>query len=450
MLVLVIVALEVPLGASLRDRVDVEVRSQARGQAEVVAATSSDSVVPPRKAELQPLIARAARAVRGRALIVDSDGTVLADSAGSTQVGRNYSNRPEITEALAGRGDQRERHSETLDEDILATAVPVVHRGERVGAVRITQSVAAVDRAINRSRAGLLLIGALVLGVGMAAAIFIASQFAGPLRRLEAAAESISAGQLEVRAPVEGSTEQRSLARAFNEMTARLGRLLESQRQFVADASHQLRTPLTGVRLRIEEAQAASTPEAAATELDAALHEVDRLSHTIDELLVLSRAGERDVPGERVELAECARDAVDRWRAAAGEKQIELNVQIATAGEVFCARVDLDRAVDALIENAIGYSPPGTTVEVRVDGARIEVLDQGPGLQGDEPETLFSRFRRGAAGQAAPAGTGLGLPIARELMRPWRGQVSLEDRSGGGAQARIDLPPFTDSLPDGS
>jgi signal transduction histidine kinase len=446
----VIVALELPLGASLRDRVDAEVRSQARGQAEVVAATGSDSVVPPRPGELRPLMERAARAVRGRALIVNSDGTVLADSPGSTAVGRNYSNRPEIAAALRGHSDQRERHSETLDEDILATAVPVVHRGERVGAVRITQSVAAVDRAINRSRAGLILIGVLVLVAGMAAAVFIASQVAGPLRRLEAAAESITAGQLDVRAPVEGSDEQRSLARAFNEMTERLGRLLESQREFVADASHQLRTPLTGVRLRIEEAQAASTPKDAAAELDAALHELDRLSKTIDELLVLSRAGERDVPGQSVDLRASARDAARRWDATARGKQTEIEAVGANTCEVLCARVDLDRALDALIENAIAYSPAGTTVEVRVDGARIDVLDQGPGLRGEDPDGLFSRFRRGEAARAVPGGTGLGLPIARELMRPWNARVSLDDRPGGGARARIEFPSFTHRLPPDS
>lgn len=444
-----IVALEVPLGVTLRDRVDAEVRSQASSQADVVAATASDSVVPPRRGQLEPLLSGAARAARGRALVVDRRGRVLADSAGAGSRGADYSGRPEIAHALSGETDQRERHSDTLDEDILATAVPVVHRGHTVGAVRITQSVAAVDRAVRRSTVGLVAIGVLVLLAGLGAALLIAGQIAGPLRRLEGAAEQVAAGRLDTRAELEGSTEQRSLALAFNEMTERLGRLLRSQGEFVADASHQLRTPLTGLRLRIEEAQAARSSEEAAVELDAATDELERLSQTIDELLLLSRAGERDVPGERVDLDDAVAAAVERWSAIAAQKQIELAGDGARAQPAFCARVDLDRALDALIENALAYSPDGSTVAVAAEGTRIEVLDRGPGLEAGEATAVFDRFHRGSAGRQGPAGTGLGLPIARELMRPWRGSVTLDNRSGGGVRAEIELPPFTEALPPG-
>jgi len=445
--VLVIVALEVPLGVSLRDRVDAEVRSQADSQADVLAATASDAVAPPIRGQLTPLMERAARAARGRALVVDRRGRVIADSAGSGSRGADYSGRPEIARALNGETEQLERHSDTLDEDILATAVPVVHEGRTVGAVRITQSVAAVDRAVRRSTAGLIAIGALVLLAGLAAALFIASQVAGPLRRLEGTAQRVAAGELDTRAAVEGSSEQRSLALTFNEMTARLGRLLRSQGEFVADASHQLRTPLTGLRLRIEEAQAARSKEEAAVELDAASEELDRLSQTIDELLLLSRAGERDVPGEETDLGAVAAAARERWSASATRKQIELTTRTGQVWPVFCARVDIDRALDALIENALAYSPQGSAIEVVADGHRIEVLDRGPGLLADEGEAVFERFHRGSAAREGPTGTGLGLPIARELMRPWHATVSLENRPGGGVRARIGLPRFTQPLP---
>ena len=450
MLVLVIVSLEVPLAASLRDRVDAEVRFQARAQADVVAATVSDSVTPPRRRELARVVRRAGEAVRGRVVIVGRRGRVLSDSAGGSTRGADYSTRPEIALALDGDSDQRERHSDTLDEEILATAVPVVHRGRPAGAVRITQSVAAVDRAVRRSTAGLVLVGALVLGVGLLAGLFIAGQVSGPVRRLQLAARRITAGDLDTRADVEGSSEQRSLATAFNEMTERLARLLRSQQQFVADASHQLRTPLTGLKLRIEEAQAAGTAAGASMELDAAMEELDRLSQTIDELLVLSRAGERDAPGEPVALAEAGEDARARWAAAADARDITLTLDVTNAATAFCARVDLDRAIDVLVENAIAYADPETTVEVVAHDAAIEVRDRGPGLGDGEQELVFERFRRGSAARRVPNGTGLGLPIARELLVPWRGRVTLHNRPGGGAVARISLPRFTDSLPDGS
>jgi signal transduction histidine kinase len=204
---------------------------------------------------------------------------------------------------------------------------------------------------------------------------------------------------------------------------------------------------LTGLRLRIEEAQAARTPDEAAIELEAATRELERLSQTIDELLLLSRAGERDVPGEEVDLAEAAGAAVERWSPAAGQKQISLALRNGSAGHAFCARVDLDHAVDAVIENALAYSPTGSTVEVATTATGIDVLDRGPGLARGEDEAVFERFHRGSAARSGPAGTGLGLPIARELMRPWHGTVALRNRPGGGARARIELPGITDALP---
>ena len=188
-------------------------------------------------------------------------------------------------------------------------------------------------------------------------------------------------------------------------MTERLGRLLRSQGEFVADASHQLRTPLTGLRLRIEEAQAAPSTEAAAIELEAATDELDRLSQTIDELLLLSRAGERDVPGEEIDLGAVAASAIERWSPIAAQKQIGLTARSDHARPVFCARVDIDRALDALIENALAYSPSETVVEVAADGRRIEVRDRGPGLLPDEGEAVFERFHRGSAAREGPAGT---------------------------------------------
>jgi signal transduction histidine kinase len=167
----------------------------------------------------------------------------------------------------------------------------------------------------------------------------------------------------------------------------------------------------------------------------------------IDELLLLSRAGERDVPGEKLALADAAETAVERWSASAAQKQITLALRNTDGGHAFCAGVDLDRAIDAVVENALAYSPAGTTVEVAASGTGIDVLDRGPGLAPGEGDAVFERFHRGSAARGGPEGTGLGLPIARELMRPWRGSVTLQDRPDGGTRARIELPRFTDALP---
>ncbi len=326
MLLLALIALGVPLALSLRDRVNSEVRSQAQSQAQVVAGSAAELIEPPRLRVLSRLARSSAASVRGRVIVVDSQGRLLADSGGEP-VGESYADRPEVRSALAGHGEQITRDSKTLGTEILATSVPVFEHGRPRGAVRITQSVEAVHRAIRSSILDVAALAAIVLAMGLIVGWLIAAQIARPIRRLDRAARRVAGGDLEAVAAVEGSAEQRSLARTFNEMTARVRRLLRVQQDFVADASHQLRTPLTGLRLRLEglgERFRGDQPVEA--EVDAAMREIDRLSHVVDELLILSRAGEHDRPAEEVDLGAVVRRADERWRASAAAHGVGLEV----------------------------------------------------------------------------------------------------------------------------
>jgi two-component system, OmpR family, sensor kinase len=440
-LLLALIALGVPLAVSLRDRVDSEVKGQARSQADVVAASASELLAPGRHSGLRRLVEISADSVRGRVIVVGRTGRLLADSAGAP-VGRSYASRPEIRAALRGNSEQISRNSATLGTEILATAVPVIEHGRPGGAVRITQSVAAVNRAVRTSILDLAALAGVVLLLALAAGALIARRIAQPIRRLDEAARQVAGGDLATEVAVEGSTEQRSLGRAFNEMTQRIGRLLRVQQDFVADASHQLRTPLTGLRLRLENLAARPAAEGIPVrELDAALGEIDRLSQIVDELLILSRAGEHELPAEEIDLAEAARQAAERWRDAGRERGIEVEARVEQpAGVAWCARPDLDRSLDALAENALRYSPPGTAVTIAAAPGRIEVLDEGPGLEPGEEEAVFERFSRGSAGRRGPTGTGLGLSIARELTRQWGGEVRLANRDRGGLRAVMEVP----------
>jgi len=440
-LLLALIALGVPLAISLRDRVDSEVRGQARSQADVVAATAAELLQPPQGAALGRLARVSAESVRGRVIVVDSRGRLVADSAGAP-AGLSYSNRPEVRAALRGHSEQITRNSSTLGADILATAVPVLEHGRPRGAVRVTQSVAAVSHAVRTSILDLAALAGVVLLLALAAGALIARQIALPIRRLDRAALEVAGGDLDTAVAVEGSTEQRSLARAFNEMTQRIRRLLRSQQDFVADASHQLRTPLTGLRLRLENlAERLRGDTAAERELEASMREIDRLSSIVDELLILSRAGEHELPGERIDLGDAAERAAERWRGAGQERGIEVEARRdGDAGAVWCARPDLDRSIDALVENALRYSKPGTTVAIAAGPGLVEILDRGPGLEAGEEKAVFERFSRGSAGRRGPSGTGLGLPIARELTRQWGGDVTLSNRGKGGLRAVIEVP----------
>ncbi|HEY7121480.1 MAG TPA: ATP-binding protein [Solirubrobacterales bacterium] len=442
LLLLALVAFGVPLGVSLGKRVDSEVRAQAKSQAEVVAASAPELLEHSQRAVLQRLVVRSAEAQRGRVIVVDGKGTVIADSGTPAELGVDYASRPEIETALAGGTSQEVRHSATLGEDLLATAVPILRAGRPVGAVRVTQSNAAVSDATHSALVRLIGLGAIVLLLGALAGGLIARETSRPIGRLEEAAQQVEAGDLSARAPVEGSSEQRALARSFNSMTARLGRLLGSQREFVADASHQLRTPLTGIRLQLEELrEEVSNDDPRAAELDTALKEVDRLTSIVNELLILSRAGEREMPAELIDVGAEVDQAVSRWRKAAAESRIKLtHASNGTAPSCVCARSDFDRVLDSLIENAVIYSPPDSEVRVVTEADRVEVLDHGPGLAPGEEEVVFERFHRGRAGRSGRPGTGLGLSIARELATAWGGQVTIANREGGGARAVISLP----------
>lgn len=440
MLALALIAFGVPLALSMRDRVDSEVKSQARGQADLVATTASEFIDPPRTAALQRIVSNSADSVRGRVIVVDAAGRLLADSAG-VRAGRSYADRPEVAAALEGKPEQITRASETLGEEILATATPVFDHRRTAGAVRITQSVEAVHKAVRTSILDVAALAAVVLALGLVAGALIAQQIARPIRRLDGAARRVASGDLDASVPVEGSTEQRSLARTFNEMTQRLKRLLRVQQDFVADASHQLRTPLTGLRLRLEGlGERFRGDRGVEREVGAAMGEIDRLSLIVDELLILSRAGEHELPGEQIDLHETAHRATQRWEAFATERGVTIAIAPEDgAATAWAAGADLDRSLDALLENALLYSPAGATVTVASGPGRLTVLDRGPGLAPGEEETVFERFSRGSAGQHGPKGTGLGLPIARELSRQWGGDVTLANRPEGGLEATIAL-----------
>jgi len=437
-LLLIIVALEVPLVLNLARRIDAEVKNEAAAQAFVVAAGASGSMGNP--AELGRVVRRSGRELGARVIVVGPRGGLLADSTVANPPNVSYASRPEIAAALRGQRAQGERHSDTLGEDLLYTAVPITNNGVVVGATRVTQSLSAVHSRIRRGVLALIAIGAFALIVGLALAWFLASSLSRPLRNLAATARRFEAGDLEARAECAGAAEQKEVAAAFNDMAERLGVVLAAQREFVANASHQLRTPLTGLRLRIESARLKSGPEAAA-ELEAAEQEVERLARLLTSLLTLAREGDKPAAAHPVSLARAAERAHQRWAAAAEEDGRELELVGNGDATIAASEEDLAILLDNLIENALRYSPTRVAVDWGRDGgeAWLAVLDEGPGLQAGEETQLFERFARGSAGSGR-SGTGLGLAIVQTLAHRWRGEASLSNRLEGGTRAEVRFP----------
>ena len=439
-LLLILVALEVPLALNLARRIDAEVKNEAAAQAFVVAAGASGLMKDPK--QLDALARRAGRDLGGRVIIVDRRGRLRADSTNPSPRPVLYASpsRPELGTALSGQRAQGERHSDTLGEDLLYTAVPVTNNSVKVGAVRVTQSLDAVHARIRRAVLALVAIGGFALVLGLALAWVLASSLSKPLRSLAQTAPRVEAGDLDARAEGSGASEQREVATAFNDMTGRLGTVLAAQREFVANASHQLRTPLTGLRLRLEAARAKGG-EAARPELEAAEQEVERLARLLTSLLTLAREGDKAGPSRPVSLAWVAQRAHERWAGAAEQDGRSLELVGNGDATIEASEEDLAILLDNLIENALRYSPSRVAVDWGREAgeAWLAVLDEGPGLAAGEEKGLFERFARGSAGSAR-SGTGLGLAIVDALARRWRGSAALANRLEGGMRAEVRFP----------
>jgi len=442
---LIVIALEVPLALNLRRRVDAEVRNDAAGQAHIVAAQASGSMNRP--AQLRRIANQAASQLGARVIVVDSNGMLRADSAGSPR--RSFASRPEIQVALTGQTAQGTRHSDTLGEELLYSAVPVTNGGRIAGAVRVTQSVSAVHDRVRRSVLALAAIGAAALGLGLVLAWFLADSLSRPLRKLAATARRVEEGDLDARAEGTGAKEQREVTIAFNDMTERIGTVLAAQREFVSNASHQLRTPLTGLRLRLESAAAKADSPGLERELAAAEQEVDRLARLLNTLLMLARQGQTRVTGRLVSLGLASKHAHERWEARSEQLGQRLLLEPGDDVVVLAVEEDLAIILDNLIENALHYSPEGSSVTIEFGreetDACLAVLDDGPGIEPGEEQAVFERFRRGSAGKSSP-GTGLGLAIVQTLAQRWGGRASLSARPEGGTRAEIRLP-AGDALP---
>ncbi|MGH9003330.1 MAG: HAMP domain-containing sensor histidine kinase, partial [Acidimicrobiia bacterium] len=258
---------------------------------------------------------------------------------------------------------------------------------------------------------------------GLIVAFALAGSFSRPLTKLAAVAKRLGGGDLSARAETsEGASEIVQLARSFDEMADRLEATVKAQREFVSNASHQLRTPLTGMKLRIEAAMAGAPSEEVRRQLQAADTEVDRLSEIVTRLLVMARRIEEGGPSE-IDLDEAVHRALERWEESASRNGATLTAR-GEGGRALGEAADLDQILDNLIDNAVTYAPGPVVIETgRADGrAFLAVEDVGPGMPADERHRVTDRFFRGKT--APKGGTGLGLAIVAQLAEAMGGTAT--------------------------
>jgi two-component system OmpR family sensor kinase len=352
---------------------------------------------------------------------------------------------PAFRAALAGQDSVSWGPAAALGEDGLVLAVPAKDSAGRVaGAIRVSYPsapLAARQLQIWGFRA-VLAVAVLIVAAFLGA--FFARRLIRPFRELTQMAGRLRDGDLAARAEESGPVETRTLARTLNNAAETIDTLVSAQRSFIADASHQLRTPLTALRLSLDNiADGTGDPETR-EDVDLATAEVVRMSRLVDGLLTLAKAEASVGAAEPVKIADVVAERLDAWRAVAAERGVELRQEHGDAGLLVLAGPGhLEQVLDNVLSNALEVSPHGGAVTVsthRGDGhGVVEVADEGPGMTEAERHRAFDRFWRGQA-RTGPSGSGLGLAIVKQLVTDDGGSVGLDTAASGGLCVRIGLP----------
>ena len=455
-----VVALEVPLGLSLARNERATSMSELQSDASSLAVLVSAGLNREGGHGLQLVVNQFARS-DGAVVAVVSNGQALA-AAGRGALEELRDARTEAIIKVAASGHTSgEEGSDDPDDDFLYVALPVAAPGAgglssaKHGpdvVLLVAEPAAPLHARIRSHWITLALFGIGMVALATALGTVLARSLTRPLEGIEAAVAAVGAGRLSERVPVgRGPAELHTLGETVNEMAERLEELVHTQRAFLADASHQLRTPLTALHLRLENLEDTLEDEQQA-DLTAALAEADRLSRIVDGLLTLARTeGGVRPTREPVDVKGVLRDRADAWSALAEERQVALTCELPVAldqpGPNFMALGcpgHLEQILDNFLANALEATPAaGKVVLLAVptgDAIEVHVIDDGPGMSPADRTRAFDRFWRQ---EGAPhGGSGLGLAIVAQLARMSGGTTWLDASPTGGIDAVVRLEAY--------
>lgn len=443
--VVVLLVHDVPLTSYLRNVENDRIITGLERDSFIIVGNAHEAVEEPtaaNQADLEKILQRYRDKSQAVVVVTDSAGKIVASTDQNILVGENFKTRPEIVKALSGKVASGRRFSTTLNYELLYVAVPMI-KGEKVyGSVRITFPASAVDKIVNSRLLEIGSVAGITLLLAILIALLLATSVTRRLDKLRNVTEEFTAGNYEVRADSKsGASEIRSLSSSFNTMADQLTNLLALQRAFAGDASHQLRTPLTALQLRLERASEliSTDPDAATERLDAALIEAQRLQNIVEGLLVLSRA-EGQVSATApiaTGLTQIVQERIAHWEALAAESNVKLKLLVPKDIQILAVPGVVEQVIDNYIDNALHFSPAGSTISVEVSGdevsTTIHVIDQGPGIAEEDLERAFNRFWRAQSDQH---GSGLGLAIVERLVQACGGTVKLVNLQPSGIDAQ--------------
>ncbi|MGO9898237.1 MAG: ATP-binding protein [Solirubrobacteraceae bacterium] len=311
-----------------------------------------------------------------------------------------------------------------------------------VGALMIALPLTDVDSALAAQQLLLVLIAAAGIALAALLGVLVARMALAPIARFTRQTESIAARpeMLEhERLAASGSDELARLARTFNTTLDVLARSVQAQRNLVADASHELRTPIATLRANLQllrDEQRLSVEDRAAVRADM-IEELDELTRLVADVVELARGTKLSGEAGDVRLDQIAADAVDRARRRAPKLVFDLALEetlVRGEGE------RIARAVSNLLDNACKWSPPGGLVEVALRSGVLSVRDHGPGFNDEDIPFVFDRFHRARDARSKP-GSGLGLAIVRQAAEAHGGFAQADNADYGGALMRVGFGP---------
>lgn len=336
---------------------------------------------------------------------------------------------------------ERSRHEFEL---AFATAREVIETNVEQSRV-LVRSAEDWTRVGNLSGSGVIL---LLLGGLTWLAFFLRRAAFGPAVSIAAAVERYSRGERAARAPERGAAEFRVIANSFNLMASTLERQREHQQAFLAGVAHDLRNPLSALKMAsaVISPEKPLPPEERIRQSYARVQrQVHRLERMLFDLLDTARieAGELQLQLEPCDLAELARVTIDLFEPAAPEHRLSLAAPAALPS-VMADPTRIEQVLNNLVSNAIKYSPRGGRVEVVLEaqgeGVVLTVKDEGVGIEADELQSIFEPFRRTSASRASVPGVGLGLFVARRIVEGHGGRLTVESAPGRGSTFQVRLP----------
>ncbi|MFJ1785743.1 ATP-binding protein [Streptomyces anulatus] len=421
------------------DRIDDTARFAALAQS--ITDTSPDGEE--RRRTLQTDLELYASVYDIRAGVFFRDDRALAKAPGFWNLPAEGEGRTAFNEALLGRRSHDPPQVwPWRDDGRVVVASPVVRDGDVVAVVVLDSPTGEMRSRILRTWLFIGLGEALALLVAVGAAVRLTGWVLLPVRTLDAATHDIAGGRMRSRvAASAGPPELRRLARSFNEMADNVEDVLEQQRAFVADASHQLRNPLAALLLRIE-LLALELPEDS-EEIAAVRTEGKRLARVLDDLLDLALAEHAEADLQLIDIVPLAAERVASWRPMAEREGVNLTLDGAPAATAWADPVALSSALDAVIDNALKFTPAGEDVTVTVAAGAlvttVVVADRGPGLTEAELERVGDRFWRSTRHQNV-SGSGLGLSISRVLLAAGGGSIAYEHHAPHGLRVTVSVP----------